>query len=86
MASRRTERLITAVFTLHDGSTVTAEDTATGNAGSSALGAFKAYKTATVKGENSTTLIPFHSVIKVVVTETTSESEFTDDFCGKVGE
>ena len=81
MACKKTNRLVTAVFTLHDGSTVTAADTANSNIGTAALGQFKHEATIVVKGEENTTYIPFHAVIKVVVTETNSDSTFTDDFC-----
>ena len=81
-ASRRIDRLITAVFTLHNGDEVTAADAAERKVGTGAMQQFMAGKTAIVEGENDTTYIPFHSVIKVVVTENAVVSSFTDDFCG----
>lgn len=82
MASKRTDRLITAVFTLHNGDEVTAADVADRKVGTGAMQQFMAGKTAIVEGVSDTTYIPFHSVIKVVVTETTADSSFDDDFCG----
>ena len=78
----------TAVFTLHDDSTLTVEDSANAMYASSALAAFKNYKTAKLvvaggEGEDATVYeVPFHAVIKVQVTETASEEEAVeDDFC-----
>lgn len=80
----RTETLKTAVFTLHDESTLTVVDSAEAKNASAALAAFDAYKTAkcVVVGEGAGTYyVPFHSVVKVAVTESASTSTFTDDFC-----
>ena len=81
MAYTKTETLITVVFTLHDGTTVTAADTADSRVGTGAFRAFEGGRTVVIEGTENTTYIPFHAVIKAVVTKTASTSQFTDDFC-----
>lgn len=77
--------LKTAVFTLHDASTITVVDTADAPNAKSALAEFKAYKTAkcVVTGEGAGTfLVPFHAVIKVEVSEQEVEDpSVSDNFC-----
>lgn len=67
-----TKSLKTVVFTLHDGSVVTAADTATNAAGSQALGMYDAKSVIVVVGDSSTTKFDFSQVVKVVIT--TAES------------
>lgn len=78
--------LKTAVFTLHDESTITVTDSANAMYATAALAQFSHYNTAklvVVDGEKETvTYVPFHAVVKVVVTETESADEpVTDAFC-----
>lgn len=77
------DTLKTAVFTLHDASTITVKDTADAPNAKSALNEFKAYKTAKLVDEQDKVyLVPFHAVIKVEVTETEKEAETVEDtFC-----
>ena len=80
-----TKPLKTVVFTLHDESTVTAADTATAQIGSNAFAQFtdKEQPIIVVPGESSTTYIPFHAIVKVVVTIAQSDSIDRDDpICG----
>lgn len=74
----------TAVFTLHNEEEITVIDTAENKAASAALAQFLNYKTAVVEGESGTTYIPFHAVIKVVVTKQTTETEVEDETCKEV--
>lgn len=74
----------TVVFTLHDASTVTVADTRESMKASAALEQFLHEETVKVAGEN-VTYIPFHAIIKAVVTETAQEIEKSDDdFCKPV--
>lgn len=77
--------LKTVVFTLHDKSEVTVADTAEKQLASSALAQFEAEKAVKVVGEDNTTLIPYHAIIKAVITETQTEIEKGEDaFCNAV--
>lgn len=76
--------LKTAVFTLHDASTLTVKDTADAPNAKSALNEFKAYKTAKCVVGDDVYLVPFHAVIKVEVSEKQSETPAVEDnFCPK---
>lgn len=73
--------LYTVVFTLHNEEEITVTDTAEALVASAALKQFLNYKTAVVEGENDTTYIPFHAVIKVVATKQTTEKRVEDETC-----
>ena len=73
--------LKTVVFTLLDGSTVTAADTATAQIGSNAFAKFEAFETVVVAGA-TTTYIPFHAILKAVVTVAQSEDITKPDAYG----
>lgn len=74
-----TKPLKTVVFTLHDGSTVTATDTATNAAGSMALGMYDKKDVIVVEGESSTTKFDFAQVVKAVITTAQSDSITKED-------
>lgn len=63
-----TKPLRTVVFTLHDGSTVTATDTTAKAAGSAALGMYDSKGVIVVEGESNITKFDFSQVVKVVIT------------------
>lgn len=73
MATTYNKPLKTAVFTLHDASTVTAADTASNPAGSTAISQYMDGGIIIVPGENNKTMFDFKQVVKVVVTTSTSE-------------
>ena len=80
-----TKALKTVVFTLHDESTVTAADTATAQIGSNAFAQFmdKNQPIIVVPGADDTTYIPFHAVVKAVVSVADSDSITKNDpICG----
>lgn len=84
MAITYKKALKTAVFTLHDGSTVTAADTAADPKGSMALGMYDAKDVIVVEGENNVTKFDFAQVIKVVVTTAQSENiTKADPYCAE---
>lgn len=77
--------LKTVVFTLHDESTVTVADTATKSAATGAIAQFNAEGIVKVEGESNVTMIPYHAIIKAVVTEAETEiAKGDDDFCKPV--
>lgn len=82
MAIKYTKPLKTAVFTLHDSSTVTAADTVANPIGTTALDLYKRHRIIIVPGENNETMFDFDQVVKVVVTTAPSE-EITkaDPYC-----
>ena len=84
MAITYKKALKTAVFTLHDGSTVTAADTAEKAIGSMALGMYDAKSVIVVPGEENETKFDYAQVIKVVVT-TSQSGDITkaDPYCGE---
>lgn len=55
------------------GTTVTAADTASKPIASDALAAFERFETMKIVGEDKITLIPFHAVDSIEVTESKSE-------------
>ena len=79
--------LKTVVFTLHDGSTVTAADTIENPAGSNALSMYDNKRQIVVQGENEVTKFDFAQVVKAVVTSEASD-EYTrpDPYCPDEGE
>lgn len=79
----RVNVLQTVTFTLHNGDTIEVVDTATSKNATSALREFLAGKTATIV-DTTTTYVPFHSVIKVVVSATSDSTTYQDDTCVEV--
>ena len=73
MATTYNKPLKTAVFTLHDASTVTAADTADKPIGSTAVSQYMGKGIIIVPGESNETMFDFDQVVKVVVTTSTSE-------------
>lgn len=73
MATTYNKPLKTAVFTLHDASTVTAADTADKPIGSTAISQYVGKGIIIVPGESNETMFDFDQVVKVVVTTSTSE-------------
>lgn len=67
------------VITLHDGSTMTVEDTVDKTRASNALAQFKDYKTMVVVEDDKTTYIPFHAVIKIEVTTSKQSVDPVED-------
>ena len=83
MAITYKKALKTAVFTLHDGSTVTAADTVEASNGSAALAMYEAKKLIYVPGE-TLTIFDFAQVVKVVVSVQASEDITKDDpYCAE---
>ncbi len=81
---KRVEVLKSITITLHNGDTITLQDEAGKLYASAAFADFMAYriiKCEDFEAEGETTYVPFHSVLKVVVTETKTETEFEDDTC-----
>ena len=84
MAITYKKALKTAVFTLHDGSTVTAADTAEKALGSEAIGMYDAKGVIVVPGENNITKFDFDQVVKVVITTEQSEDITKEDpYCAE---
>lgn len=73
MATTYNKPLKTAVFTLHDASTVTAADTASNPVGSTAISQYMGKGIIIVPGESNETMFDFDQVVKVVVTTSTSQ-------------
>lgn len=84
MAITYKKALKTVVFTLNDGSSVTAADTASNPLGSMALGAFHNEGLITIPGASNITEFYRDKVVKVVVT-TTASDEITkaDPYCAE---
>ena len=70
------------------GTTVSVSDTATEQKASNALIEFGAFKTMSIQtGEGEITMIPFHAVDSIVVTQTTAEVSKNDPYgCDEEGE
>lgn len=84
MATTYKKALKTAVFTLHDASTVTAADTVDNAIGSEALGMYDAKGVIVVPGENNITKFDFSQVVKVVITTAQSEDITKEDpYCAE---
>ena len=62
------------------GNTFSASDTADAPVASDALRDFEAYGIMHIKGQDSTTLVPFHAVDNIVVTSSTSEVTRPDPY------
>lgn len=82
MAITYKKALKTVVFTLHDGSTVTAADTTDNAAGSEALGMYDAKGVIVVQGESNVTKFNYSQVVKAVIT-TAPSADITkaDPYC-----
>ena len=80
MATTYTKVLKTIVVKTVGGATINAADTADAPIASNALAEFEAFQTMHIPGESGTTLIPFHAVDNIVVTETTSEATRPDAY------
>lgn len=82
MAITYKKALKTVVFTLHDGSTVTAADTVEASIGSSALAMYEAKKLIYVPGDSAMTIFDFAQVVKVEVSVEASEDiTKADPYC-----
>lgn len=87
MAITYKKALKTVVFTLHDGSTVTAADTAEKALGSEALGMYNAGRMIVVPGAESTTQFHSSQVVKAVITtEQSADITKADPYCEESGE
>lgn len=87
MAITYKKALKTVVFTLHDGSTVTAADTAEAAIGSMALGMYHGGNLITVPGENNTTEFYADQVVKAVISVAESgEITKADPYCEETSE
>lgn len=62
---------------LHDDTTISATD----ENGNGAVQTFHAKRITSIEGENKTTLIPYHAIVKETVTETTEEVKVEDTMC-----
>lgn len=62
------------------GATINASDTATAPIASDAISAFEAFQIMHIKGENNMTLVPFHAVDNIVVTETKEDATKPDAY------
>lgn len=84
MAITYKKALKTAVFTLHDGSTVSAADTVNASIGSAALAMYEEKGLIYVPGENATTIFDFAQVVSVAVSVQASEDITKDDpYCAE---
>ena len=82
MAITYKKALKTAVFTLHDGSTVTAADTVDSAIGSEAIGMYDAKGVIVVPTAQNVTKFDYRQVIKVVITTAQSEDiTKADPYC-----
>ena len=75
-----TKALKSIVITTVGGATINAADTATDPIASNALAEFEAFQTMHIKGEENVTLVPFHAVDNIVVTENTAQVEKADPY------
>lgn len=82
MAITYKKALKTAVFTLHDGSTVTAADTVDSAIGSEAIGMYDKKDVIVVPTNANVTKFDYRQVIKVVITTAQSEDiTKADPYC-----
>lgn len=80
--AKRVEVLMKVVFTLHNGDTIELQDEPGKLVAKKAFADFMGYRIIEcITSDTETTYVPFHSVLKAVVTEERSESEFEDDTC-----
>ena len=75
-----TKALKSIAITTVGGATINAADTATEPIASNALAEFEAFRTMHIKGEENVTLVPFHAVDNIVVTESTAQVEKADPY------
>lgn len=80
MATTYKKALKSIVVKTLGGATVNAADTATDPIASDALAEFEAFRTMHIRGENSVTLVPFHAVDNIVVTETKEDATKPDAY------
>ena len=81
MANTYTKSLKTVVFTLMDGSTtVTATDTDSAAIGSMALAQFDGKQTVVIVGNDGTTKIPFHAIMKVEISVSEGSEQSRDPY------
>ena len=80
MATTYKKALKSIVVTTLGGETVNASDTATAPIASDALRDFEGFGIMHIKGEDSTTLVPFHAVDNIVVTETKEDATKPDAY------
>lgn len=81
MAMTRSKLSYSVNVTTIKGTTATAADSATSNAGQSAYQAFMAKETLVIPNETNTLYIPFHAIDNIVVTITSGNEEYTDSTC-----
>lgn len=70
---------IKATFTLHDGSTLVANDTEEANNGTHAYNDLKAERQITIVTDSDTYIVPYHAVIKVLIEKTPAEVKPVED-------
>lgn len=75
------ERNLTITIYLHNGDTYEVADERGKKIATSALGDFNARNIVKVIEDDQYVLIPFHSILKVEVTQSTQETEIEDTFC-----
>ena len=80
MATTYTKALKSIVVKTIGGNTVNASDTASEPIASNALAEFEAFRTMHIKGEGTVTLVPFHAVDVIEVTQTQSEASRPDPY------
>lgn len=70
-------------FTLHDGTTVVADDSVVAGQGDTALHCFEEMKYVRISSatDGQFTLIPYHAIIKAEVEITSSTETVVDDLC-----
>ena len=83
MAQTYKKVLRNAKFTTLMGTEKTVADTATDFIATQALAEFDGKKTIKIKGENDTTLIPFHAVKKVERGISTEDATKADAYCAE---
>lgn len=80
MATTYKKALKSIVVKTLGGATVNASDTATAPIASGALRDFEGFGIMHIKGENNVTLVPFHAVDNIVVTETKEDATKADAY------
>lgn len=79
MATYKKPQKSIAVKTI-GGATINAADTASAPIASDAIGEFEAFRIMHIKGEGTVTLVPFHAVDNIVVTESLADVEKADAY------
>ena len=80
MATTYTKALKSIVVKTIGGNTVNAADTASEPIASNAIAEFEAFRTMHIKGEDKVTLVPFHAVDVIEITETQSSVSKADAY------